>query len=66
MPPWFYNKDVPNGRRRERADGMNTREELQEIFDSIIDEARELYETEEEARAVAAMRAVLIHMSRSK
>lgn len=35
---------------------MNTREELQEIFDSIIDEAR----------AVAAMRAVLIHMSSGK
>ena len=45
---------------------MNTREELQEIFDSIIDEAREIYETEEEARAAAAVRAVLIHMSRSK
>ena len=45
---------------------MNTREELQEIFDSIIDEAREIYETEEEARAAAAMRAVLIHMSMTK
>jgi len=44
----------------------NTRAELEAIFSEIIEEARALTDSEEEARALAAVRAVLIHASRSK